>query len=148
MTNSSDNFTSSVKEALAIDPESYSPVVSKSRRASLWYALAGWAHMLRYQTNIRIQLVATALVIVAGLWLGLGMLEWALLVLVIGINFLMEFVNTAVEAAVNLASPDLHPMARIAKDVAAGASLLAACIAVLVGLLVMGPPLLARLGLA
>ncbi|MBN1285217.1 MAG: diacylglycerol kinase family protein [Anaerolineae bacterium] len=138
----------SIREALAVDPEAYSPVVSKSRRASLGYALAGWAYMLRYQTNIRIQLAATVMVVVMGLWLGLGAPEWALLVLVIGLNFLLEFINAAIEAAVNLASPGLHPMARIAKDVAAGATLLAAVIAVLVGLLVMGPPLLARLGLA
>ncbi len=128
------------------DPEAYSPIVSRSRWASFRYAAAGWAYMLRYQTNIRIQIVAAGAVFAMALWLGLGPLEWALLVVVIGINFLLEFINAAIEAAVNLASPGLHPMARVAKDVAAGAVLLAAGISALVGVLVMGPPLLTRLG--
>ncbi len=131
------------------NPKAYSPIVSRSRRASLGYALAGWAYMLRYQTNLRIQLVAAALVALMALWLGLGALEWALLLLVVGLNLLLEFINAALEAVVNLAGPELHPMARVAKDVAAGAVLLAALLAALVGLLVMGPPLWARLaGLA
>ena len=135
-----------IRETLRIDPADHSPVVSRSRWSSFTFAVAGCMHVLRYQRNVRIQLAATAAVIAVGLWLGLGALEWALLALVIGVNFLMEFVNAAVEAAVNLASSEIHPMARISKDVAAGASLAAAVLAVIVGLLVMGPPLLARLG--
>ncbi len=135
-----------VEETQRINPEDYSPVVSRSRRDSFLYAVAGCVYMFRHQKNIRIQLAATAAVAALGLWLSLGALEWALLVTVIGVNFLIEFINAALEAAVNLASPTLHPMARISKDVAAGASLVAAVVAALVGLLVMGPPLLARLG--
>ncbi|MCZ7542840.1 MAG: diacylglycerol kinase family protein [Anaerolineae bacterium] len=135
-----------IRETRRINPEDYSPIVSRSRWASFTYAAAGCAYMLRHQKNLRIQLAAAATVVVMGLWLGLGALEWALLVLVIGVNFLMEFINAALEAAVNLASSEIHPLARVSKDVAAGASLLAAVIAVIVGLLVMGPPLLARLG--
>jgi diacylglycerol kinase len=128
------------------DPESYSPVVSRSRWASFRYAADGWIYMLRYQKNIRIQLAATVIVVAVALWLRLEPVEWALLVVVIGLNFLLEFINAAIEAVVNLASPEIHPMARVAKDVAAGATLLAAVVAALVGLLVMGPPLLDRLG--
>jgi diacylglycerol kinase len=58
-----------------------------------------------------------------------------------------EFMNAAVEAVVNLATDEWHPMAKVAKDVAAAAVLLGVVAAVLVGLLVLGPPLLLRLGL-
>jgi undecaprenol kinase/diacylglycerol kinase (ATP) len=58
-----------------------------------------------------------------------------------------EFLNAAVEAVVNLASPDYHPMAKVGKDVAAAAVLLGVVASVLVGLLVLGPPLLVKLGL-
>lgn len=80
-----------------------------------------------------------------GLWLGLGRLEWAVIVLAIGLVWMAEFVNTALEAVVDLASPDLHPLAKIGKDVAAAAVLAGAATAVLVGLLVLGPPLWLRL---
>jgi diacylglycerol kinase len=101
--------------------------------------------MLRTQRNAWIHAVLSTLVFVLGLWLGLGRLEWAIIVLTIGLVWMAEFVNTALEAVVDLASPDLHPLARVGKDVAAAAVLVGAGTAVLVGLLVLGPPLVARL---
>ena len=80
-----------------------------------------------------------------GLWLGLGRLEWAVIVLAVGLVWMAEFVNTALEAVVDLASPDLHPLAKIGKDVAAAAVLVGAITAVVVGLLVLGPALWLRL---
>ena len=59
--------------------------------------------------------------------------------------FVAEFLNTAIEVVVDLASPQIHPLAKVAKDVGAGAVLLAAVAAVLVGLLILGPPLWAKL---
>jgi len=67
--------------------------------------------------------------------------EWAVLVLTIASVLILEGLNTAIEAAVDLASPNVHPLAKVAKDVAAGTVLVAAAAAVLVGLLVLGPPL-------
>lgn len=132
-------------ETLNAQPERYSPIVSTSRLKSLRYALAGWLYMLRYQKNTRIQGLASILVFLVGLWLGLQPHDWAVLVVVITMNWMAEFVNAALEAAVNLASPNLHPMARVGKDVGAAAVLLTTVAAVLVGALVLGPPLLARL---
>jgi diacylglycerol kinase len=60
--------------------------------------------------------------------------------------FAAEFVNTAIEAVVDLASPQKHPLAKVGKDVGAAAVLIAALAAVLIGLLILGPPLWARLG--
>jgi diacylglycerol kinase len=101
--------------------------------------------MLRTQRNAWIHAIMSTAVFALGLWLGLGRLEWALLFLTIGLVWTTEFVNTALEAVVDLASPDLHPLAKVGKDVAAAAVLVGAATAVVVGLLVLGPPLWARL---
>ena len=101
--------------------------------------------MLRTQTNAWIHACATVGVTLLGLWLGLSRLEWAGIVLVIGLVWMAEFVNTALEAVVDLASPDLHPLAKVGKDVAAAAVLVGAITAVAVGLLILGPHLWARL---
>jgi diacylglycerol kinase len=130
-----------LQASLSIDPDQFSPITSHSRIASFRYALAGCLHMLRFQKNIRIQAVASVAVCALGLWLRIGAESWAILVLAITFNLMSEFTNAAIEAVVNLASPGLHPMARVAKDVAAGTSLVTACGSVLVGLLVLGPPL-------
>ncbi|NDJ84675.1 MAG: diacylglycerol kinase family protein [Chloroflexi bacterium] len=138
---------SHVIETLAIDPRDHCPQVSQSRRASFNYALAGWMYMLRYQKNIRIQAAATVIVMGVALWLGLPARDLAVIVLMVGVVWLAEFVNAAIEAAVNLASPEFHPMARVAKDIAAGTVLFMVFISVIVGLLLLGPPLWEQLGL-
>lgn len=120
---------------------------SWNRIESFRYAFAGWWYMIRTQRNAWIHTVFTVAVVIVGLWLGLGRLEWALIVLAVGGVWMAEFVNTALEAVVDLASPDVHPLAKVGKDVAAAAVLVGAGTAVLVGLLVLGPPLLEKLGL-
>ncbi len=115
-----------------------------SRLAAFRYAFSGWWYMLRTQRNAWIHAVISTVVFVLALLLGLGRLEWAILVLTVGLVWMAEFVNTALEAVVDLASPDLHPLAKVGKDVAAAAVLVGACTAVLVGLLILGPPLWAR----
>ena len=101
--------------------------------------------MLRTQRNSWIHSTATVCVIALGLWLDLGLIQWAILVLTIGLVWMAEFVNTALEAVVDLASPDIHPLARVGKDVGAAAVLVAAITSVVVGLLILGPALWARL---
>jgi diacylglycerol kinase (ATP) len=132
---------------MQIDPDAYSHKVSTSRAASLSYALGGWLYMLRRQKNTRIQAVASLLVLLAALLLRVEALGLALLILTIAIVWMAEFLNAAVEAAINLSTAEYHPMAKVAKDTAAAAVLLGAVASVLVGVLVLGPPLLARLGL-
>lgn len=134
-----------VSTNLYVNPEYYSPIVSRSRWASFRYALAGWAYMLRYQKNTRIQAAASILVTILGLWLQITPGEWAVIILTVSMVWMAEFLNAAIEAAVNLASPEIHPMAKVGKDVAAGAVLLSAVASALIGLLILGPPLLARL---
>jgi diacylglycerol kinase len=101
--------------------------------------------MLRHQKNTRIMSVASLLVTALALWLQVDFTGLALLVLAITMVWMGEFVNAAVEAVVNLASPDFHPMAKVAKDVASAAVLLGVVASVIIGLLILGPPLLQRL---
>jgi len=92
-------------ETLNAHPDNYSPITSKSRLKSYRYAMAGWLYMLRYQKNTRIQAVFSIAVFVVALWLGLPPRDWAVLILIITINWMAEFINAALEAAVNLATP-------------------------------------------
>ena len=100
--------------------------------------------MLCSQPNARIHAIATVCAVALGIWLGLSCTEWAILALTIGFVWTAEFINTALEAMVDLASPDIHPLAKVSKDVSAAAVLVSAIISVVVGLLVLGPPLWAR----
>jgi diacylglycerol kinase len=135
-----------IRETLAVDPQNYSPRLSASRAASFRYAVAGWLHMLRYQKNTRLQAIASVSVFAFALWLKIPADDFAVIVLVVAMVWMAEFINAAIEASINLASAELHPMARVGKDVAAGAVLLGAVTSIVVGLLILGPPLLARLG--
>lgn len=97
------------------------------------------------QHNAWIHLAITAVVVALSFWLRLDARDWAVIVLTIALVFAAEFLNTAVEVVVDLASPQIHPLAKVAKDVGAGAVLITAIAAVLVGLLILGPPLWSKL---
>ncbi|MCC6905826.1 MAG: diacylglycerol kinase family protein [Anaerolineae bacterium] len=116
-----------------------------SRAFSFKYAFEGVWHLLRTQPNAWIHAAVTILVIPLGVFLRLGPLQWALLVLAAGMVWSAELLNTAIEAVIDLVSPDTHRLAKIGKDTAAAGVLATAFTAVLVGLLVLGPPLFARL---
>lgn len=100
--------------------------------------------MLRTQPNAWIHALVTIVVACLGLWLRLPGHDWAILILTFMAVWMAEFMNTALEAVVDMAAPDYHPLAKVAKDVAAAAVLVGALGAVLIGLLLLGPPLLAR----
>lgn len=80
--------------------------------------------------------VATLFVTVFGLYFGLSTFEWALIVLAIGLVVVAEMINTAIEASIDLVTDKHHPLAKMSKDVAAGAVLVAAFCSVLIGILV------------
>jgi diacylglycerol kinase len=116
-----------------------------SRARSFAHAFAGIAHLLRTQHNAWIHAAVNLAVILLALWLRRSALEWAVLVVAMMAVWVAELINTAVEAAVDLSTTERSRQAGLAKDVAAGAVLVAAGGAVLVGLLVLGPPLWTRL---
>lgn len=130
-----------------IDPTRYAAQVSPNRFASLGYALRGWLYMLLRQKNTRIMTVASVGALALTLWLQLPAVEIALIVIVITIIWLAEFVNAGIEAAIDVASPEFHPMAQVGKDVASAAVLLGVVAAVIVGVLLFTDPLLKKLGL-
>ncbi len=96
----------------------------KSRIRSFGYAINGIFFLFRTQANAQIHLLAVVLITALGLWLGLSGTEWCLITLCMGLVIALEAVNTAIEQVVDLASPEHHPLAGKAKDVAAGAVLL------------------------
>lgn len=116
-----------------------------SRIASFKYAFQGWHYALRTQQNVWIHTAIAAIVFGLAFWLGLPARDWAVLVLTSAMVFAAEFMNTAIETVVDLVSPDFHPLAKIGKDVGAAAVLVAALAAILIGLLILGPPLWAKL---
>ncbi len=105
--------------------------------ASFGFAAAGLWHMLRTQRNFQIQLGCAAAAIAGAFYLQLAAAEWALLILTITGVLVLEILNTVIESVVDLVSPDYHPLAKIAKDTAAGAVLLASLAAVIIGVILM-----------
>lgn len=117
-----------------------------SRSFSFRYAFEGLGYALRTQKNTWIHLSATIIVIVLAAWLRVSLFDAAVLAIVIGVVWMSELFNTAIEAVVDLLSPQYHHSAKVAKDVAAAAVLITALTAIVTGLLILAPPLLERMG--
>jgi len=113
-----------------------------ARLRSFGHAIRGLKQLVQTQHNARIHAVATLLVITAAALFGISPVEWSLVALAIVCVWVTEALNTAVELLVDLVSPEHHPLAGKAKDVAAGAVLVAAIGSVIVGVIVFGPYLL------
>jgi diacylglycerol kinase (ATP) len=116
-----------------------------TRAHSFQYAFAGWRYILRTQRNAWIHASFTLAALAVSFWLNLSLLEWAIILIAISMVWMAEFLNTALEAVVDLASPQQHYLAKIGKDVGAAAVLIAAASSVLIGLLVLGPPLWSKI---
>lgn len=117
----------------------------KTRARSFRYAFGGWWYVIRTQRNAWIHAVVSLAVLGIAIWLGLNRYDWAFIIIAIAMVWTAEFINTALEAIVDLASPEQHELARISKDVGASAVLIAAGSAALIGLIILGPPLWNRL---
>jgi diacylglycerol kinase len=109
------------------------------------HAFRGWRYVMRTQHNAWVHAFISTVVIVIGLWLRIPPRDWALIVLAMGMVWSAEILNTAIEAVVDLASPVHHPLAKVGKDVGAAAVLIAAGAAVIIGVLILGPPLWEKL---
>ncbi len=117
-----------------------------SRIFSFRNAFAGWWYVVRTQRNAWIHAVATLVVVGLSLWAGLDARDWAVIVLAVTMVWTAEFLNSALEAVVDLASPEQNRLAKVGKDVGAAAVLIAALSSVLIGLLILGPPIWGRIG--
>ena len=138
-----DSARESLDDSTGITVRSRRPLTFSGRLRSVRWALRGVAVMLRTQHNAWLHLAATVAVVVAGGLAGLSAGEWCWIVLAVVAVWTAEALNTAFEFLTDVASPNFHPLARQAKDVAAGAVLIASLGAVVIGLLVFIPHLLA-----
>jgi diacylglycerol kinase (ATP) len=117
----------------------------RTRLLSFRYAFAGWWYVIRTQRNAWIHAVVSVAVVLVCLWLSLPARDWAVIIVAIALVWTAEFINTSLEAVVDLSSPGHNHLARVGKDVGAAAVLIAASASALIGLLIIGPPLWARL---
>lgn len=114
---------------------------SASLAQSFRNAWTGFIWIWRTEANMRLHFAAATLVLTAAWWLGAAPWQWAILVLTGGLVILLEWVNTAIEGAVDLVTERHRPLAGRVKDVAAGAVLVAAVLATVTGAIVLGPEL-------
>lgn len=108
---------------------------------SFSYALSGIKQLFVGQQNARIHLIATFVVIIAAFWANVTVNGWIALIFAIGLVLVAEGINTAIEHLANSVSTAFHPEIKKAKDIAAGAVLIAATIAVAIGIIVFATSL-------
>src|SRR5258708_30524556 len=116
----------------------------RSRLNSFQHAFRGWWYVLRTQQNAWIHALIATLVFFLGIWLQLSARDWAVIILTITMVFAAELINTAIEAVVDLASPEKHPLAKVGKDVGAAAVLIAAGASVVLWLAIFRPTLFVK----
>jgi len=112
---------------------------------SFYYAISGITSAIKSERNLRIHLTLTLLVIFLGFAFSITRIEWLIVILVLGGMLCSELINTAIERVVDLATEDYHPLAKQAKDIAAGAVLLFAITSVVVGIIIFVPRILSIL---
>lgn len=106
-------------------------------------AIEGILYGLRTQRNFKVHSAVAVIVVVLGLITGIDKFDWLWISLCIMLVFMTELMNTAIEAAVNLVTAEWHPMAKAAKDTAAGAVLIAVIFSVVVGIIIFARPMMA-----
>ena len=109
--------------------------------AGFGFAFSGLWHAVRTQVNMKVHISLAVIAIVLGIVLHISAVEFAVIFLAIAGVLVAEMFNTVMELCVDLASPDYHPLAKTAKDVAAGAVLLSAIMAIIIALFIFGPHL-------
>ncbi|MHB0987746.1 MAG: diacylglycerol kinase family protein [Bellilinea sp.] len=115
---------------------------TRGRLFSFKHAFSGLRYVITSQRNAWIHAAITLLVVILAVLLKLNLQDWGILLLAIGLVWTAEIFNTALEALVDLVSPQPHPLAKIVKDTGAAAVLISAMISILIGLLILLPPLI------
>lgn len=106
---------------------------------SIKYSVEGLAYAYRYEQSMWIHAIATILAVILGIVFKIKLSEWAIVFIALGIILGMELVNTAIEAAVDLTTMEVNPLAKIAKDCGSAASFVLSLVAVVICLFVFGP---------
>ncbi len=110
--------------------------------SSFKFAFEGVSNVFKTQRNFRIQVAVGVLAVGLGLFFNLNNLEWAILILTISIVLSSEMVNTAIEATVDINTTEIHPKAKLAKDLSAGVVLIIALMAIVIGIIIFSPHIL------
>ena len=123
---------------------------SDKKRTSLkdafGFAFEGISYTVRTQHNMRIHMVIAACVLVLSVFFRLTPIEWAVILICIGLVLMTEMLNTAIEAIIDLVSPEYHPLAKIAKDIGAGMVVVFSVLAAIIGCIVFTQAILRMLG--
>lgn len=127
-----------VKRRLGID--------QKRLANSFKYAWQGIIQSYKGEQNLKIHTFIAILVIVFGFFLRISYFEWLVCLVLIGLVLMSEFINTAIEYVVDLASPEVHPLAKAAKDTASAGVLMMAIISAVIGLIIFVPKLINFIG--
>ncbi|RHW41023.1 diacylglycerol kinase family protein [Neobacillus notoginsengisoli] len=114
---------------------------------SFGYAIAGIAVAVKTERNLKIHLVFATIAIGFSFFFSISKTEWLFILFLIGGMISLELLNTAIERAVNLVTEEVHPLAKQAKDIAAGAVFIFACLSVVTGLIIFLPRLAKWVGL-
>ena len=114
---------------------------------SFMHAVDGLVYTLKHEHNVWIIYVATILVVLFGFLYKIAIMEWIACILCMGLVLTVEMINSAIEAVVDLASPEIHPLAKIAKDVGSAASLVICTTSLIIGGIIFIPKILATLGI-
>ncbi len=115
----------------------------KKRLKSFVYAFNGLKILMSEEHNARIHVFISILVIVAGVYFKVSLVEWIFLIFAMGSVIILEIVNSVIENIANFISPERHPKIKKIKDLSAGAVLLSAITAAIIGLIIFIPKLIA-----
>ena len=113
---------------------------------SFRYAFCGISEAYKGEQNLKIHTVIAILVIIFGFVFQISYLEWLVCLILIGLVLMAEFFNTAIEYVVDLASPNIHPLAKLAKDTASAGVLMMAIISAIIGLIIFIPEIIEFIG--
>lgn len=109
---------------------------------SFKYSFDGLRYAYKYEQSLTIHFVVAFFVVVAGLWLKINLTEWLLCLLLMGVVMATELINTSLEAVIDLVCPEIHPLAKIAKDTASAAVFVFSAVAFFSGLIIFVPKII------
>ena len=109
---------------------------------SIKYSLDGLFYAYRYEQSLWIHGFAVLLAVILGFVFQIRLAEWAIIFIALGIILALELINTAIEAAVDLTTTEIHPLAKVAKDCGSAASFVMSIVSIVISLFVFGPYLL------
>lgn len=115
----------------------------KKRSVGLSFALNGLKEVIKSEKNFQVHLLMIVLVIFTGFVLKVSLSEWLTLTIVIGMVLISEIVNSAIEEMIDYIKPEIHPSAKVIKDMGAGGVLIAVIVSIIVGLIIFSPKVIA-----